>query len=382
MGIMERIRSIEARVVPLGNQTTVEVTVTTERRFVGVARLPLGVSVGANEARLVDPEMVVTLVQTVVAPALKGKDVLEQREVDELLMELDPTIDRSTLGVNALLPVSMAVARAGAAALERELYHHLAELAHTVPVLPIPIQVMFEGGKHASVANHLVQELSFIGSSRQGTRLITALEQSLREAGQSVALGGEGGLIVTLGTNTQALKLLAGATKILGLEPNFAIDVAASHGTTQLEEVTELIDGFPLSVVEDPIDQADLGSWRDFTSSYGRDRLVAADDLTVGNPSLIKDAVKQGLANCLVVKLGQTATLSELFDLISLVQIGGWAHIVSHRGLETPDSFITDFAVATGAKYLKAGTTLSPERKVKYDRLEEIARILNVERSN
>ena len=117
MGIMERIRSIEARVVPLGNQTTVEVTVTTERRFVGVARLPLGVSVGANEARLVDPEMVVTLVQTVVAPALKGKDVLEQREVDELLMELDPTIDRSTLGVNALLPVSMAVARAGAAAL-------------------------------------------------------------------------------------------------------------------------------------------------------------------------------------------------------------------------------------------------------------------------
>jgi enolase len=373
---MERIRTIEARVIPLGHQSTVEVRVTTERRFAGTAALPLGISVGANEARLIDPIAAVQSIQGVVAPALKGKDALEQRVIDEVLMELDPTTDRSTLGVNALFPVSMAVARAAANALERELYHHLAELAHTTPALPVPIQVMFEGGKHAAPANHLLQELSFIGSSQDGTKLITALEQSMREAGQSVEPGGEGGLIVALGTNSQALSLLQGATKILGLEATFAVDAAASHGTTQAEEIIELINQFPLALVEDPIDQANLSEWHEFTRDYGHDRLIAADDLTVGNPSLIKDAVKEGLANCLVVKLGQTATLSELFDLISLVQIGGWAHVVSHRGLETRDSFIADLAVATGARYLKAGTTRSLERKEKYDRLDEIAKQL------
>ncbi|MBI4032110.1 hypothetical protein HY374_00210 [Candidatus Berkelbacteria bacterium] len=367
---MEKITSVSAELVPLASGQTVRATVTTEHGAQGIAEIPAGITVGAGEAVLVDPAQAVTSIQSIVAPALTGMDCLEQREVDVKLMEFDDSPDRHQLGVNALLPVSLAVARAGAAALERELYVHLADLAGTTPRLPTPIQVMIEGGKHAEGSPVSIQEFSIIGPVDAGEATLTKLESIAAARSLACAPGGEGGLVVGANTNADAFELLVEA--IQGTDLRLALDVAASHaGATS--EIEALLAAVPLALVEDPVPESDLAAWQTFTRQYGQRFLVAADDLTVGNPARIKDAVKDSVANCLVVKLNQTATLSELFDLVALVRVGNWQVVVSHRGHETTDSFVTDLAVGLGAEFLKAGTTRSPERKPKYDRLLAIA---------
>ncbi len=373
---MEAIERIKAIVVTERGRPTVRVTLTTERAFAGVAELPAGISVGTSEAKLLNPARAVRIIATTVGPALTGVDVLEQRQLDQRLMELDGTEDRSRLGVNSLLPISLAACRAAAAALNRPLYQHVAELTHNAPKLPTPIQVMIEGGAHAPAgATHVTfQECSFIGSVSEGERILAKLEELAANRKLTPRLGGEGGLIIPLRSNRAALTLLVQAAERSGVaKPRFAIDAAVSHAAIGAGELTRLLTNFPLAIVEDPVAENDLPGWQAFTAAHGHDQLVAADDLTVGNPLLIKDAVKSATANALVVKLNQTATLSELFDLVALVRIAGWQIIVSHRGHESPDTFIVDLAVGLGANYLKAGTTRRPERKVKYDRLAAIA---------
>ena len=373
---MEAIKTIEAAMIPSGQQSTVRVTVTTEHGSTGTAELPAGISVGSSEAKLVDPAQAVRTITDLISPALVGSDVLEQRSIDQKLMELDGTTDRSHLGVNSLLPVSLATCRAAAGALSRPLYHHIAELAHAAVKLPIPIQVMIEGGAHAPVGSTGVtlQECSLIGPTADGERVLTALTQLVANQRGATQSGGEGGLILPIQSNHDALQYLAVAAAQVGLSaPQFAIDIAASHTALSPDELMQLMHDFPLAVVEDPVAEDDLAAWSAFTTAHGQQLIVAADDLTVGNPLLIKDAVKSGTANALVVKLNQTATLSELFDLIDLVRVGNWQIIISHRGHETPDAFIADLAVGVGADYLKAGTTRSPERKTKYERLAVIA---------
>lgn len=376
---MERITEVTAELIALGSRSlgkqTVRVTVTTERGLQGSAALPGGISTGAGEAVLVEPAQALATIQSTVTPALIGQDALEQREVDIRLMELDETPERRQLGVNSLLPVSLAVARAAATALERELYEHLAELAGTEPRLPEPIQVMIEGGKHAEGSSVSIQELSVIGSVADGAAVLATIESLAASRSWSVAPGGEGGLVLGAPGNTEALQLLAEAAHTVNPTLKLALDVAASHVGTAAE-VGALLTTGPIALVEDPVAQDDLAGWQAFTAAHGRQRIVAADDLTVGNPARIKDAVKAGVANCLVLKLNQTATLSELLDLAALVRVGNWKLVVSHRGQETEDPFIADLAVGLGAEYLKAGTVRSPERKTKYDRLAEIAKHL------
>ncbi|MBI4023289.1 hypothetical protein HY375_03950 [Candidatus Berkelbacteria bacterium] len=370
---MEPITALKAELVPLGNQQTIRAMVTTEHAQ-GAVTIPAGISVGAAEAKLIDPAQAVQTIHEVIGPVLVGKDCLDQRSIDQALMDLDGTADRSHLGVNALLPVSLAVARAAAAALSRELYEQIAELANTEPRLPETIVVALEGGKHAPSSGLTIQEFSLVGSPATAAQIIDALDAQLRQMGHPSTTGGEGGLVLSGQlTNQAALQLLLDAAIKSGTsQPQLALDVAASHGVIPEAEVRQLVGQFPIAIIEDPLEQENLEQWQAWTKEFGTSRLIAADDLTVGNPRMIKDAVQQGVANCLVVKLNQTATLSELLDLVDLVRVGNWKIVVSHRGLETDDAFITDLAVGIGAEYLKAGSLRRPERKAKYDRLAAI----------
>lgn len=376
---MEHIRSIEPSIIQLGNTESIGVTVTTERGVTGSVQLPAGISVGASEAQPMLPAAAVQAIRSLVTPALQEIDVLQQRLVDDRLLELAVSSGSdASCGASALLPVSLAVARVAAATLQRELYVHLADLGHSQPTIPETIQVIVEGGKHAPTSGLSVQEFSFIGSVTDGTRLLQLLRSQLDRQANPATIGPEGGLVASFQSNLAVLELLSTTAEEAHLAPRFALDVAASHGDTPIATLQQWLAQYPIEVIEDPVDQADLTGWQQFTRQFGRDHLVAADDLTVGDPVRIKDAVRDAVANCLVIKLGQTSTLSELFDLIALVQVGGWAHIVSHRGLETNDTFIADLAVATGARYLKAGTTQLEQRRVKYERLATIATQLAV----
>lgn len=379
---MEKITSITAQVVTYDNQSTVQATVSTEHGYSGTAELPSGVTVGSNEAKLIDPAQAASTINEVVSPALVGSDVLEQRQLDERLMELDGTVDRSHLGVNSLLPVSLAAARAAAAALERELYVHLAEIGRTEAALPQLVQVLIEGGKHAPSSGLTIQEFSVITSIENAQAIQTMLQSMLTKQQVPVTVGGEGGLIAQFGQNRTALQYLVyAATQVLAATPRLAIDAAASHGEIAAAEIEALIQEFPLVIVEDPIPEHDLAAWGSFTATHRANLIIAADDLTVGNPLLIKDAVKQSIANALVLKLNQTATLSELFDLIALIGVGGWTHILSHRGHETPDTFLVDLAVGTGARFVKMGTPASPIRQPKFARYTAIQQQLAAKQS-
>lgn len=375
---MEKITQIKAKVVDLGDWSTVRVMVETEHGFRGHAELPAGISVGKGEAQLIDPDHAVQNIQTIIAPKLISQDALEQREIDQILMDLDGTPDRSKLGVNSLLPVSMAVIRVGAQALKRELYEHIAHLANLEPKIPRVIEVLIEGGKHVPDSILSIQEFSVIDDAQflRAKDITNAIRVQCNKLGIECSVAGQGGVGAKLRSNDQALDLINSVLDKLDIDVELAIDVAATHTGIQLQEIEDLMAHYPIKLVEDPIPEGDHPAWIKFTKKYGHDHIIAADDLTLGNPRLIKDAVKTGVANSLVIKLNQTATVSELFDLINLVKVGNWIHIVSHRGHEVPDDFIADLAVGTGAQYLKAGNPADSDRASKYTRLKTIYRHL------
>ena len=368
---MEHIRAVTAKLVTTETVPTIGVHVETERGASGVATLPSGISVGAGEAQLAPVEQAIRTINELVAPAMIGKDCLEQREVDLILMNLDGTPNRARLGANSLLPVSLAIARAAAAALHRELYEHIADLTNTAPSAPEIISVVVEGGKHGASEALAAQELSLIGLAERVESLLIAITGEFQRRNIPVQPGREGGL-APLANDAQVID----AVRTTLMQPSWrnaqlALDLAATHhqSTHLLGDYTAAL---PIVLVEDPLPDDDQEGWATFTREHGTTLTIAADDLALGNPMKIKDAVRQDLANCLVVKLNQTATLSELFDLIALVQVGNWQHIVSHRGNEVPDDFIVDLAVGTGAHYLKLGTPRSSVRVPKFSRLKTI----------
>lgn len=370
---MEKIVAIEPSLVPLGSEQTVRVTVKTERGFQGSADVPSGISVGANEAKQGSAEQAVQTIQDVIGPALIGADCLEQRSLDQQLMDLDGTPDRSHFGVRALLPISLANCRAAAAALNRPLYAHISQLVRATPRLPETIIVLVEGGKHAPGSSLTIQEFSMIGTAAESVSVQRALLQLWESEGIATTPGSQGGLVPNAGDNRSALEVIHRAlTSVIPNGARLALDAAASHGLTPLDTLKALLSAYPIALVEDPVEQDRLPDWQRFTAEFGSQLIVAADDLTVGNPVLIKDAVKDRLANNLVLKLNQAATLSELFDLITLVSVGGWSHTISHRGVETSDDFIVDLAVGTAAAYLKTGHPSQPERAPKFQRLDAI----------
>jgi enolase len=406
---MNKIKNIEAKEIKdsRGNPT-VEVEVETEKGSF-VASVPSGASTGENEAlelRDADGRGVTRAIENInkiIAPKLKGKDVVNQREIDELLIKLDGTENKSKLGANAILAVSVAVCRAAADAEKLPLYKYIAKLSENNSMLkcPFPSFNFIEGGAHADSPLDIQEfmavpeEKTFAENLAAGNKVYQNLKDSIQKeySGDSAKMGLEGGFDVNINKTEQALLMLKNAMGDQNVK--IAIDCAASqfykNGKYNLEgrELTkaellefyeDLVKRFPIISIEDPYSEEDWQGWELISKSkflISNEVLIIGDDLTATNIKRIKEAHNKNACNGVILKLNQIGTVSETIEASNLAKSFGWKTIVSHRSGETMDDFIADLAVGTGADFIKSGSPAKPERMVKYKRLLEIESELN-----
>jgi len=392
---------------------TVEVDVWAGEAF-GRAAVPSGASTGEREAlELRDGDThryggkgvrkAVAHVNGEIATALRGQP-LDQRAIDTALIALDGTPTKSRLGANALLGVSMAVARAAAAAQQRPLYAHLAELAGRGGesyVLPVPMMNILNGGAHADSSVDLQEFMvmpigvpSFGEALRAGAEIFHALRAILKKAGHSTGVGDEGGFAPNLKSNREALDVVLEAVAATGLKAGqdvfLALDPAASELWDQgryvfkksgeptrtpqqmVEMWTDWVRQYPIISIEDGLAEGDWEGWQMVTGALGDRIQLVGDDVFVTNPDILRKGIDQGVANAILVKLNQIGTLSETLDAIAMARAANYATIISHRSGETEDSTIADLAVGTSAGQIKTGSASRSDRVAKYNQLLRI----------
>jgi enolase len=386
---------------------TVEVEVALEDGTLARAAVPSGASTGEHEAvELRDGdkarfggkgvERAVSAVLGVIGPELVGMDCFEQRVIDQRLVDADGTPDKSRLGANALLGVSLAVARAAAGSVGFELFRYVG--GPNAHVLPVPMMNIINGGAHADssvdVQEFMVAPVgaeSFREALRWGAEVYHALKSVLKGAGLSTGLGDEGGFAPDLPGTTAALDMIAAAVDqagyTLGRDVVLALDVAAtelfSDGVYAYEGRTlssaefagvygELVRDYPLVSIEDPLSEDDWDGWVALTAELGDRVQIVGDDLFVTNPERLEEGITRGAANALLVKVNQIGTLSETLDAVTLAHGAGYRCMMSHRSGETEDTTIADLAVATGCGQIKTGAPARSERVAKYNQLLRI----------
>jgi len=382
----------------------------------GRAAVPSGASTGAREAlELRDGDAArylgkgvrkaVANVNTTIADALKGS-VLEQRAVDTALIALDGTATKSRLGANALLAVSMAAARAAAAAHKQPLYAYIAQICGRASadghyVLPVPMMNILNGGAHADSSvdfqEFMVMPLgasSFAEGLRAGTEIFHALRGILKKAGHSTGVGDEGGFAPNLKSNQQALDVILEAIGKTGLRAGtdvyLALDVAASElwddgsyvfkksgeSTRTADQMVEMyvdwVRQYPIISIEDGVAEGDWDGWRALTRALGDRVQLVGDDVFVTNPEILKKGIAEGVGNSLLVKLNQIGTVSETLDAIDMAREAHYTTVISHRSGETEDSTIADLAVGTSAGQIKTGSASRSDRVAKYNQLLRI----------
>ena len=407
---MSRIAAVRARqVLDSRGNPTVEADVRTAAGGFGRAIAPSGASTGSREAlelRDGDPgrfvgKSVLTAVRGVtdiVAPALTGAEVTEQRAIDARILELDGTDNKSRLGANATLAVSLAAAKAGAADLELALYEHINELAGSPSMrLPVPMMNILNGGVHADnnldIQEFMIQpvsQASFSEALRCGVEIFHGLKQVLSSRRLTTAVGDEGGFAPNLASNGEALEIIAEAVEQagyrLGDDVTLALDCAASEFFADGEYVLAgegarydsagftdylagLAHGRPIVSIEDGMDEEDWEGWRLLTQRLG-------DDLFVTNTGILKRGIEAGIANSILIKLNQIGTLSETLDAIAMAREAGYTVVVSHRSGETEDTTIADLAVGAAAGQIKTGSLCRSDRVAKYNQLLRIEEAL------
>ncbi|WP_371498811.1 phosphopyruvate hydratase [Kitasatospora sp. NBC_00374] len=391
---------------------TVEVEVGLDDGSTGRAAVPSGASTGAFEAlELRDGdknryfgkgvEKAVLAVIEQIGPELVGYDATEQRLIDQAMLDLDATPDKSSLGANAILGVSLAVAHAASEASDLPLFRYLG--GPNAHVLPVPMMNILNGGSHAD-SNVDIQEFmiapigaeSFSEAVRWGVEVYHTLKGVLKERGLSTGLGDEGGFAPNLDSNREALDLITEAIKKAGYTPGkdvaLALDVAASEfhqdGSYQFEGkaissaelidyYAELVAAYPLVSIEDPLDESDWDGWKAMTDKLGDKVQLVGDDLFVTNPERLRRGIESGTANALLVKVNQIGSLTETLDAVELAQRNGYRCMMSHRSGETEDVTIADLAVATNCGQIKTGAPARSERVAKYNQLLRIEEILD-----
>ncbi|MFI5531662.1 phosphopyruvate hydratase [Kitasatospora sp. NPDC051853] len=391
---------------------TVEVEVGLDDGSTGRAAVPSGASTGAFEAlELRDGdknryfgkgvEKAVLAVIEQIGPELVGYDATEQRLIDQAMLDLDATPDKSSLGANAILGVSLAVAHAASEASDLPLFRYLG--GPNAHVLPVPMMNILNGGSHAD-SNVDIQEFmiapigaeSFSEAVRWGVEVYHTLKGVLKERGLSTGLGDEGGFAPNLDSNREALDLITEAIKKAGYTPGkdvaLALDVAASEfykdGAYQFEGkaitsaelidyYAELVAAYPLVSIEDPLDESDWDGWKAMTDKLGDKVQLVGDDLFVTNPARLARGIETGTANALLVKVNQIGSLTETLDAVELAQRNGYRCMMSHRSGETEDVTIADLAVATNCGQIKTGAPARSERVAKYNQLLRIEEILD-----
>ncbi|HJX43362.1 MAG TPA: phosphopyruvate hydratase [Geodermatophilus sp.] len=404
---MPSIDAVGAReILDSRGNPTVEVEVALDDGTIARAAVPSGASTGAFEAvelrdggeryggkgvtRAVDG------VLDVIGPELVGYEATEQRLVDQRLIDLDGTPDKSRLGANAILGVSLAVARAAADSTGLPLFRYVG--GPSAHLLPVPMLNILNGGAHAD-SNVDVQEFmiapigaaTFAEAMAVGAETYHALKSVLKGRGLSTGLGDEGGFAPDLPNNRAALDLIAEAVEkagyALGTDVAFALDVAATEfhtdggydfeGQTRSAEYLvdyyrELVDAYPVASIEDPLSEEDWDGWVAMTSALGDRVQIVGDDLFVTNPTRLADGIERGAANALLVKVNQIGTLTETLDAVNLAHRNGFRCMMSHRSGETEDTTIADLAVATDCGQIKTGAPARSERVAKYNQLLRI----------
>lgn len=408
---MSKISNLEGlEVLDSRGNPTVQVTATLESGACGSARVPSGASTGMNEAvELRDNDQTrfggkgvrkaVGNVGNELLDAVRGFDADDQQRLDEELRAADGTVNKGRIGANAILGVSLAVARAMANEKQIPLYRHLTD-AETY-TLPVPMVNVLNGGEHAD-NNVDIQEFmlvplgfnKFSDALRAVTETFHSLQAILTKKGYSTAVGDEGGFAPRLESNEEPMQLLVGAIGQAGYKPgrhiSIAIDAASSEFYEQGTYVFSQSDGsrrssdemskmwaswaeaYPLISVEDAFSEEDHGGWRKGTPKLGSKLQLVGDDLFVTNPAIFKQGIAEGLGNSILIKLNQIGTLTETLHCIEIARTNEYTYIISHRSGETSDTTIADLAVATGSGQIKTGSTCRGERTAKYNRLLEI----------
>ena len=407
---MTTISQITAReVLDSRAHPTVEVEVTLSDGASGRALVPSGASTGANEAHELrdgDParyggrgvQRAVANVRGPIAGRIIGMAALDQQALDAALINLDGTPNKSALGANAILGVSLATARAAAQSKGLPLYAHLDTGGG--PTLPVPMFNIINGGRHAENSTDFQEFLvvpagfdSYSESLRAGVEVYHALRAMLVQRGLGASVGDEGGFAPPLSSNREAVELILAAIEAAGYAPGeqcfIALDVAASelyqNGRYTLARENAELDAaaltdryadwtrdYPIVSIEDGMDENDWDSWRAMTSAIGASVQLVGDDLFTTNTALIRRGVDTAAANAVLVKLNQIGTLTETLDAIAMTARAGWGVVISHRSGETEDTTIADLAVATRAGQIKAGAPARSERAAKYNRLLRI----------
>ncbi len=411
---MAKIKKISAREIldSRGNPTVeVEALLSDEKKV--WAAVPSGSSTGRHEAhelrdgdcRRYGGRGVLQAVKNInkkIAPRLKGWHPNRQREADQLMIKLDGSPDKSKIGANAILGVSLALARAAALDSGQPLYRYLRKKfwpGEKSWVFPKPTMNILNGGAHSGwsidIQEFMIvpQQKNIIEAVRVGAEVFQTLKEILKKQGHSITVGDEGGYAPKLGGNLEALKLISRAVKKAGYRPGaevkFAVDVAASEffkkeiyqmkadkKNRTVKEMIKMLASwlkkYPLESIEDGLAEDDWDGWRELTAQLGRRTVLIGDDLFVTNTARLKRGIKEKVANGILIKLNQIGSLSETVDCIKLAQKNRYKVSVSHRSGETSDDFIADLALAARADYLKAGSLSRGERVAKYNRLTEI----------
>ncbi|TQV84608.1 phosphopyruvate hydratase [Exilibacterium tricleocarpae] len=411
---MSKIVDIKAfEVLDSRGNPTVNADVVLESGVVGSACAPSGASTGSREAlELRDGDKsrylgkgvlkAVANINTTIRELLVGKDAADQRGLDRAMIEADGTENKSVLGANAVLAVSLAAAKAAAADKGIPLYQHIAEINGSAGhyTLPVPMMNILNGGEHADnnvdIQEFMIQPVkvdSFAEALRQGAEIFHALKKVLQERGLSTAVGDEGGFAPDLPSNEAALEVIAEAVAnagyTLGDDITLAMDCAASefykNGKYDLagegkvysaaefaDYLAELAARYPVLSIEDGMDESDWDGWATLTAKLGDKVQLVGDDLFVTNTKILKRGIDSNTANSILIKFNQIGSLSETLDAIKMAKDAGFTAVISHRSGETEDTTIADLAVATAAGQIKTGSLCRSDRVAKYNRLLRI----------
>jgi enolase len=408
---MSAITGVYAReILDSRGNPTIEVEVQLESGAWGRAAVPSGASTGKREAaELRDGDeqryggkgvqQAVRNVEETIAPEVDGMEASEQAAIDQALLELDGTPNKSALGANAILAVSLAVARAAADDAGLPLYAYLGGVG--ARLLPVPLLNVVNGGAHADNGIDFQEFMlvpagadSFSNALRMGVEVFHALKDLLKSKKLGTGVGDEGGFAPALGSNTAALDLLMQAIENAGYRPgedvSLALDVAASEfaqdggryrlrrenvvldAEEMIARYETMVDRYPIVSIEDPLGEDDWSGWALITKRLGHRVQLVGDDLFVTNPAIIQQGIQKSIANAVLVKVNQVGTLTETMQAIELAKRAAYGTVISHRSGETEDTFVADLAVAVNAGQIKTGSVARSERTAKYNQLLRI----------
>ncbi|WP_214000485.1 phosphopyruvate hydratase [Arsukibacterium sp.] len=409
----EIVKIIAREIMDSRGNPTVEADVYLASGAMGRGCAPSGASTGSREAlELRDGDKsrylgkgVTKAVANIDGPiqaALTGKNAYQQAEIDQIMIDLDGTDTKSKLGANAILAVSLAVARAAAADKKIPLYQHIADLNGTPGQysMPVPMMNIINGGEHADnnvdIQEFMVQPVgakTFAEALRMGAEIFHSLKKELQKRGLNTAVGDEGGFAPDLKSNEEALTVIVEAVKTAGYEMNkdvtLALDCAATEfykdGKYVLGGENKSFDSFgfndylagltqryPIVSIEDGLDESDWDGWKDLTNKIGSKVQLVGDDLFVTNTKILSRGIEQGIANSILIKFNQIGSLTETLAAIKMAKDAGFTAVISHRSGETEDAFIADLAVGTAAGQIKTGSLCRSDRVAKYNQLLRI----------